>query len=79
LISSCGAQRHPSDDGHEDLHDGTQEMKAERSVDASSHQFGAKNERANSTLLILLDGTLSQIRGNWGQEPRCHSQSFTSK
>jgi hypothetical protein len=42
---------HTSDDDHGDLHDGTQEVKAERLGDASSHRFGAKKRQAISTLL----------------------------
>jgi hypothetical protein len=44
---------HPSDDDHGDLHDGTQEVKAERSGDVSRHQFGAKSKQPISTLLTL--------------------------
>jgi len=55
---------HPSDDDHGDSRDGTQEVKVERSGDASSHQFGAKNEPATQTLPSSFEGTVSQIRGN---------------
>jgi hypothetical protein len=50
VVQIAEYRRHPSDDDHGDLRDGTQGVKAERSGDASSHQFDAKNEPATSTL-----------------------------
>ena len=58
-IASRPGRTSSSDDDRGDLHD---DKRVQTFADASSHQFGAKNEPAMSTLPTSFGGTISQMR-----------------